>query len=202
MTIFPYLKKIDKTNITDKTDYLYFRIKLSNSDLEYIKTKENLFYQLKCIGATNLIFDIKNKFKISNFEFYDRIRPNIDFSITKKSIPFIPFSNKKRRKAEFGIMLINNLKKSLVIVLKIEFYEDNIRFLDINILNRWGTVIDKFIDKRNEYLLALELEKIYQLLFSLPKQEDLCKTCSFYNEYQAKGYCIKYHPDSRIPSDF
>lgn len=199
MTITPYKNQFGKS---DKSEHLYFRIKLSNSDNAYIKDIENLFYQLKCIGATKSIIDNKDIFKIGNIEFNDRIRPNADLYFSKKIVPFIPFSEKKRGKAEFGILLRNNLKKSLVIVLKIEFFEDSVRFLDVYLVNRWGVVIDKYIDKRNEYILAFELEKIYNLLFSLPKQLELCKSCSFYDEYKANGFCIKYHPESGLPSRY
>jgi len=52
---------------------------------------------------------------------------------------------------------------------------------------------------RAEFLLAMELEKIYKLLFKLTEESDLCKTCEYYPGYQANGHCLNYHPDSKIP---
>ncbi|MDD5361408.1 MAG: hypothetical protein PHN88_04700 [Ignavibacteria bacterium] len=183
MIIVPY---INKTNSS-----LYFRVKLNKLDLDIIRLPDNLFYQLKCIGATPAIFENKNIFTTENLEFNDRLFPSI-----------LP-GERKRKKAVFGIMLTNRQKKSFDIIIKIEFLKNKIiRFKDIYILNRHGELLKKFIEPRDEIILALELEKIYKVLFDLPKQLDACKTCKYFYEYQANGYCIKYHPESRIPSDF
>lgn len=183
MIIAPYINEYNKC--------LYFRIKLNKKDIEFIKSAENELYQIKCIGATPKIFEIKETISSENLEFYDRLFPSI------------PPGERKRKKAEFGLMFTNKQKKSFSIVTKIEFYENKlIRLKDVYILDRKGELLKKFIEPRNEIILALELEKIYKILFSLPKKLELCNTCKYFYEYQANGYCIKYHPDSRIPSDF
>ena len=183
MVIIPYNNKKNKS--------LYFRIKLNKQDIDFINNQDNLFYQVKCIGATQKIFEFKDDFNTRNLEFDDRLFPSI------------PPGERKRNKAEFGLMLVNKQKRSFSTVIKIEFYKNKIiRFKDVYILDKIGGMLNKFIEPRNEIILALELEKIYEILLSLPKQSELCKTCKYFYEYQANGYCIKYHPDSRIPSDF
>jgi len=183
MLIIPYKNK--------KSESLYFRIKLNKQDIDFINNNENFIYQIKCIGATQKIFELKSEFNTRNLEFDDRLFPSI------------PPGERKRKKAEFGLMLTNKQKRNFSTVLKIEFYKNKlIRFKDIYILNKIGEMLKYFNEPRNELILALELENIYEILLSLPKRTELCKTCKYFYEYQANGYCIKYHPDSGIPSDF
>ena len=181
MIIIPYIQK--------EKNSLYFRLKMNKKDLDYIKLPENLFYQLKCIGATPEIFILKDKLKFDNLEFSDRLFPNV------------PAGEKKRDKTEFGLMLKVKQKRRYL-VLKIEFYKDSyFRFLDIFILNQYGVLSEFTKIKREDYVLALELEKSFDELFLLPKQLNMCSNCKYFYEYQANGYCLKYHPDTRIPND-
>lgn len=182
MIIAPYIQKDIKC--------LYYRIKLNKNDVEFMKNIENELYQLKCIGATPYIFELRDSISTENLLLNDRLFPSV------------PPGHRKRKKAEFGLILSYNLKKSLDIILRIEFFKNNnIRLKDIYLRNKIGELVTNFDEQRNEYIIALELEKIYKILFSLPTKLELCKTCKYFYEYQANGYCLKYHPDTKIPND-
>ena len=169
---------------------LYFRITLNNEDKKYIRSQDVKIYQLKCIGATETIFNNVSEFETDNFEFQDRLFPNL---YTKHDIIF---------KAEFGIMMMLKKKRKNSLVIKIDFIgKQKIKIRDAYIFNNtYGVAPESIIPSdANKYKYFAELETIIRRLFNLSSKTNLCASCKYFSEYKKNGYCLNYHPDSKIP---
>ena len=170
--------------------YFYFRVTLNKDDKEYLLSSVVRIYQLKCIGATPLIFEYGNELCTENFEFQDRLFPRV---YIKKG---------KICKGEFGIMLFMKKKRKNSLVVKIEFFENKkIVIRDAYIFNTsYETVSEDIISRdAHKYKYYFELESIIKKLIDLSSKTNLCDSCKYYPEYKKNGYCLHYHPDSKIP---
>jgi hypothetical protein len=171
------------------TLYKYYRVILNDKDKKDLNSMSQQIYQLKCIGA--IPCEIMSKgpsLSSDNFIFVESLRPNSRF----KSDGSI--------KPEFAVIFKFNEKENYRFVIKIEFTIDlKIIIRDINLYNTY-TLFEK--QKKyplgGEYKLIYELETIFKNIFKLPKLSKLCSNCIHFPEYQRKGYCLKYHPDTKL----
>lgn len=180
---YKYKDKIDKS-VT-----LYYRVVLNNEDKRKLYEAENFIFQLKCIATLSLIFDIGKELDTKNLEFKDRLFPS---SVSKKLSYFNP---------EFGLLFSHKTKKNYIIAIQIDYkYDGKIKIRDMYIYNTYSPLKRQYLYPfpEPEYRFLAELDTLLQNIFELPKKVQLCKNCKFYPEYQQRGYCLKWHPDTRL----
>ncbi len=179
------------------TKSLNFRVTLNNDDKNYLSSPVVKIYQLKCIGATNEIFEKKDCLNSENFSFNDRLFPQI-YS-----------KNGKIYKAEFGAIFTMNKKKKYYLRVKIEFFKDGkFKIKDSYLYDSCTSFFNLNIDESNKdvlptdsyrYKFFSDLENILKELFKLSEKSELCSSCKYFDSYKKNGYCLQYHPDSKIP---
>jgi hypothetical protein len=172
------------------TDYIYYRIVLCDSEKEYLKKITVQIYQLKCIGAIPPeIITRCTEISTENFLFADALRPNS----RNKSDGSI--------KAELNVRFKHKEKTNYHIDIKIDFFKDNkVVIRDIYLFNAYVTsgIQKKYPFTGGEYKFLNELESIIKNIFEFPRKSKLCDNCVYYTEYQKRGYCLMWHPDTRL----
>lgn len=177
MIISAYTQKVTKD--------INYRITLNSEDKTFLRSKDNYMYQLKCIGATGKIFEYSNTLNTKNLSFSDRIFPRLH---TKAG---------KILKATFEILFSVEMTKKFLLNLKIDFYEnDKIVIRDSSM--RSIDISRKFLYPNMEYKIQYELEILINKALELPKKAMLCNNCPHFLKYKELGYCLNYHPDSRL----
>jgi len=174
----------------DKSVTLYYRVVLNKEDKLKLYEPGNFIFQLKCLSALPIIFEIGKELGTDNLEFKDRILPSLN---SKDSIAY---------NLELGLLFSHKEKRNYRIAIRIDFKKDGkVKIRDIYIYNTYNPMKRQHMYPfpEPEYHFLAELDIILKKIFELPKKVQLCKNCRYYHEYNILGNCLKYHPDTNLP---
>jgi len=186
MVIKSYKYRESKEN----TVIIYYRVVLNNQDKDCLKSLEQQIFQLKCIGASEVIITQGQELSLNILQFNDRIFPQSQFR------------DKITTNPEFGLLFSHKSKKNYLIAFQMDFLNDGkYKIRDLYIYNIYSPLKrqNNYPFPETEYFFLAELDTIIKKIFELPKKYKLCNNCIHYPEYQQKGYCLKYHPDTNLP---